>query len=124
MYTLIIAFIILLSILLILVVIAQNPKGGGLSSQFGGSGVSQVMGVKKTGDILEKLTWGFAIGIFLLALSSNLFINENTKSGESPNIQNAQDQSALPNSQQLIDSDPLEPALNDLDLLSAPDSSN
>ena len=82
------------------------------------------MGVKKTGDILEKLTWGFAIGIFLLTLSSNLFINENTKSGESPNIQNAQDQSALPNSQQLIDSDPLEPALNDLDLLSAPDSSN
>ena len=59
MYTLIIGVIIFLSLLLILVVLAQNPKGGGLSSQFGGAGVSQVMGVKKTGDLLEKLTWWF-----------------------------------------------------------------
>jgi preprotein translocase subunit SecG len=53
MYTLIIGVIIFLSLLLILVVLAQNPKGGGLSSQFGGAGVSQVMGVKKTVDLLE-----------------------------------------------------------------------
>ena len=56
MYALIVGVIIVLALLLILVVLAQNPKGGGLSSQFGGSGASQVMGVKKTGDFLEKAT--------------------------------------------------------------------
>src|SRR3954470_16401722 len=60
------------SVLLVLVVLAQNAKGGGLSSQFGGSGASNLIGVKKTGDLLERLTWGFAIGIMILALATNL----------------------------------------------------
>ena len=80
MYTLIIGVIIFASLLLVLTVLAQNPKGGGLSSQFGGAGASQVMGVKKTGDLLEKLTWGFSITILLLTLLSNLFIEENQTS--------------------------------------------
>jgi preprotein translocase subunit SecG len=72
MYTLVIGIIIFLAILLVLVVLAQNSKGGGLSSQFGGSGASNIMGVKKTGDLLEKLTWGFIVGIMVLALSAHL----------------------------------------------------
>src|SRR5882672_6260773 len=60
------------SVLLVLVVLAQNSKGGGLSSQFGGSGASNLIGVKKTGDILERLTWAFAIAIMLLSLGTNL----------------------------------------------------
>jgi preprotein translocase subunit SecG len=74
MYTLIIGFIIFFAVLLVLVILAQNAKGGGLSNQFGGSGASNLIGVKKTGDLLEKLTWGFAIGIMVLAMSTN-FIN-------------------------------------------------
>lgn len=58
--------------MLVLVILAQNSKGGGLSSQFGGSGASNIIGVKKTGDLLERLTWGFLIAIMVIALSSNL----------------------------------------------------
>ena len=122
MYTLIIGVIIFLSLLLILVVLAQNPKGGGLSSQFGGAGVSQVMGVKKTGDLLEKLTWGFSIAILSLTLLSNLFIEENQNFIESPNIENVQGQAPLPNLQESIDPNALAPELNDLNVNS--DSAN
>jgi preprotein translocase subunit SecG len=108
--------------LLILVVLAQNPKGGGLSSQFGGAGVSQVMGVKKTGDLLEKLTWGFSITILSLTLLSNLFIEKNQNFIESPNIENVQDQALLPNLQESIDPNTLAPELNDLNVNS--DSAN
>ncbi|MEO9475314.1 MAG: preprotein translocase subunit SecG [Cyclobacteriaceae bacterium] len=99
MYALIIGIIILVAVLLVLVVLAQNPKGGGLSSQFGGSGAGQVMGVKKTTDLLEKLTWGFAIALLVLTLSTNFFLTGDEGSGEfiSPNIENAQQQqNALP----------------------------
>ena len=51
---------------------AQNSKGGGLTSQFGGSGASNMIGVKKTGDLLEKLTCGFIIAIFVLSIGTNL----------------------------------------------------
>jgi preprotein translocase subunit SecG len=76
MYTLIIALILLLSILLVLVILAQNSKGGGLSSQFGGSSASNIIGVKKTGDLLEKLTWGFIVVIMALSLTTN-FVDSN-----------------------------------------------
>lgn len=116
MYTLIIGVIIFLSLLLILVVLAQNPKGGGLSSQFGGAGVSQVMGVKKTGDLLEKLTWGFSITILSLTLLSNLFIEENQNFIESPNIENVQGRAPVSNGQQSLDPNTLAPELNDLNV--------
>jgi preprotein translocase subunit SecG len=70
MYAFIIGLIIFFAVLLILVILAQNSKGGGLSSQFGGSSASNIIGVKKTGDLLEKLTWAFLIGIVVLSLST------------------------------------------------------
>lgn len=72
MYVLLVSGAIFFAILLVLVVLAQNSKGGGLSNQFGGSGASNLIGVKKTGDILERLTWGFAIAIMVLSLATNL----------------------------------------------------
>jgi preprotein translocase subunit SecG len=72
MYVLLISLAIVSAILLVLVVLAQNSKGGGLSSQFGGSGASNLIGVKKTGDVLERLTWGFAIAIIVFSLATNL----------------------------------------------------
>ena len=72
MFILVISLIILFAVLLVLVILAQNSKGGGLTSQFGGSSASNIIGVKKTGDLLEKLTWGFIIAIMILALSTNL----------------------------------------------------
>ena len=72
LYTLLISLAIFAAVLLVLIVLAQNAKGGGLSSQFGGSGASNLIGVKKTSDLLERLTWGFAIAIMVFALSTNL----------------------------------------------------
>lgn len=75
MYIALISLIIFICVLLVLVVLAQNSKGGGLSSQFGGGGTSQLMGVKRTGDLLEKLTWGFAIALMVLSLSSHAMLD-------------------------------------------------
>lgn len=89
--------ILIAAVLLILVVLAQNPKGGGLSSQFGGSGASNIIGVKKTSDLLEKLTWGFAIAIVVLSMGTKLLIN-NQSADEitSPNLDRAGEQQTLP----------------------------
>ena len=72
MYITIISIILILCVLLILVVMVQNPKGG-LSGEFGGS-ASQMMGVKKTTDLLEKLTYGFMFAIAVLATYANVEI--------------------------------------------------
>lgn len=65
--------IILSSIILGVIVLIQNPKGGGLSSSLGGFS-NQLMGVKQTTDVLEKGTWLFAAIIGVLCLTSTLFI--------------------------------------------------
>lgn len=93
MTTLIIGIILFLSILSILIVLAQNSKGGGLSSQFGGSGASNIIGVKRTGDLLEKLTWGFMIAIMILSLSTN-FITPRTGGPNNEILQKAGEQAA------------------------------
>jgi len=72
MYTFLISLALFSAFMLVLVILAQNSKGGGLTSQFGGSGASNIMGVKKTGDLLERLTWGFVIAIMLIALGTNM----------------------------------------------------
>ena len=91
MYTLIISLIILFAILLVLVILAQNSKGGGLTSQFGGSSASNIIGVKKTGDLLEKLTWGFILAIVVLILSTN-FINPNVSGNTNDVLERAGEQ--------------------------------
>ena len=61
------AVIAILAVLMVLIVLAQDSKSGALSSNFG---ASQLMGVKRTTDLLEKLTWGFMIGIMVLTMGS------------------------------------------------------
>src|SRR5215216_5244195 len=73
MTVLFIILIILASVILSLIVLVQNPKGGGLASNIGGFS-SQFMGVKQTTDVLEKGTWIFAAVIGLLCIMSTIFI--------------------------------------------------
>ena len=101
MFGAIIAFSIITAVLLIIVVLAQNPKGGGLSSQFGGSGASQLMGVKKTTDFLEKATWTLAIVLMLLTMSSKFAFQPNSGSLTSPAIERAQEENQLPSIESL-----------------------
>jgi preprotein translocase subunit SecG len=59
--------IIIVSILLIFVVLVQNPKGGGLSSNFGAP--SQLGGVQRANDVIEKATWILASAIAVITLA-------------------------------------------------------
>jgi preprotein translocase subunit SecG len=68
MYLLFSILILIACILLILIVLVQNSKGGGLASNFSAS--NQVMGVKKTADFLEKATWSLAIALVVLSLAA------------------------------------------------------
>ncbi len=80
------SLIIIASIVLGLIILIQNPKGGGLASSFGGFG-NQLMGVKQTTDVLEKGTWLFAAIIGVLCLTSAMFIPK-TGGGANDNLIN------------------------------------
>ncbi len=60
----------------------QNPKGGGLSSSFGG-GQQQIGGVKSTSDFLDKSTWVLSIIILVLILISNVTLMNDSDNSDS-----------------------------------------
>ncbi len=95
MYTLFISLTIIAAVLLVLVVLAQNSKGGGLSSQFGGSGASNLIGVKKTGDLLERLTWGCAIAVMVFSLATN-FTTQAPGAESNELLERTKEQQSLP----------------------------
>lgn len=65
-YTLLVVLICLVALLMIFIVLIQESKGGGLSSNFSSS--NQIMGVKKTTDVVEKATWGLAIAMVIISV--------------------------------------------------------
>ncbi|MGC4040366.1 MAG: preprotein translocase subunit SecG [Flavobacterium sp.] len=69
-FTIFLVLITIVCFLLIIVIMVQNPKGGGLSSSLGGS--TQMGGVQKTTDFLDKSTWTLATVLILLILLSSL----------------------------------------------------
>lgn len=73
MTILFVILIILASVILSLIVLVQNPKGGGLAGNVAGFS-NQFMGVKQTTDVLEKGTWIFAAVIAILCITSTMFI--------------------------------------------------
>ena len=73
MTILFIILVILASVVLSLIVLVQNPKGGGLAGNVAGFS-NQFMGVKQTTDVLEKGTWIFAAVIAILCITSVFFI--------------------------------------------------
>jgi preprotein translocase subunit SecG len=92
MYSLLLIIVIIVCVLLGLIVLIQNPKGGGLSSNFSSS--SQLMGVQKTGDFLEKGTWFLAIFLMVLSLAINVAV----KSGATKADNSAEKAHTLQNS--------------------------
>lgn len=68
--------IVLAAIFLILIVLVQNSKGGGLAAGFSSS--NQIMGVRKTTDFLEKATWSLAGTIVVLSIVSAAFITRSS----------------------------------------------
>ena len=64
--------ILIASIFLILIVLVQNSKGGGLASGF--SSTNQIMGVRKTTDFVEKATWTLAGTVVILSIVASAFL--------------------------------------------------
>lgn len=85
MFTIFLVLITIVCFLLIVVIMVQNPKGGGLSSSLGGS--TQLGGVQKTTDFLDKSTWTLATVLMVLILLSSLSFNGGTS--DSKIIENA-----------------------------------
>ncbi|QQL48773.1 preprotein translocase subunit SecG [Mucilaginibacter ginkgonis] len=96
MYFILIIVAIIVCILLGFIVLIQNPKGGGLSSNFSSS--SQLMGVQKTGDILERGTWILAITLMVLSLAINVAVKSSTgrAAGAGSEYQNQIDKASAP----------------------------
>ncbi len=65
----------IVAVLLVLIIMVQNPKGGGLSSSFGGGGSQSVGGgVQSTTNFLDKSTWALSIALLALVLLSNFSV--------------------------------------------------
>jgi preprotein translocase subunit SecG len=72
LYTVIVILILLVCLFLAVVVLIQNSKGGGLAANF--SAPNQIMGVRKTTETIEKITWGLAIALMVLSLFATISI--------------------------------------------------
>ncbi|MDR2361101.1 MAG: preprotein translocase subunit SecG [Prevotellaceae bacterium] len=76
MYIVIAILLIIASILLTLVVLVQNSKGGGLAANFAAGNTA--FGVRQTADFLEKATWTLAIAVLVLSLAATMFVSSGT----------------------------------------------
>jgi len=89
-----IILLIIICVALGLFVLVQNPKGGGLAT--GGSG-SNMFGVQRTGDVLEKGTWVLLTLIVVLTLSITTIAKSGSSStGEASKIQEHLDKTPTP----------------------------
>jgi preprotein translocase subunit SecG len=96
-FSIFLVLILSVSFLLILVIMVQNPKGGGLSSSFGGDS-QQLGGVKKTSDFLDKSTWVLAGILLILILLSNLTVNTSSENLDSKLLNPNDIESSIPES--------------------------
>jgi preprotein translocase subunit SecG len=76
MYIILTVFIVLVCIFLSIVVLIQNPKGGGVSATFSGAS-QQLFGASRSSDVVEKTTWTLAVLMMVFCLSSAFFIDRN-----------------------------------------------
>ncbi len=69
LFTVLTVLILIASILITLIVLLQNGKGGGLASNF--TAGNATFGVRQTADILEKITWGLVAFIFVVSIATS-----------------------------------------------------
>ena len=88
MYVFLTIIAVVAAILLVLIVLVQNSKGGGLASSFASS--NQIMGVRKTTDLLEKATWTLITIIVLCSILAAGFAKQKTVTATSAIADEAQ----------------------------------
>ncbi len=102
--------IVLACVLMILVVMIQNSKGGGISSAFGASAATQVLGARRGNELIEKITWGLAISLAVLAISGNLLLSLGTTSETNLRMGNSIENQVIDNAIQMPDQSTFEQA--------------
>ena len=96
MYTFFIAIEIIVSALLVISILMQASKGGGLAGSFGSSNIGTVFGVRRTSDFLSKTTTGLAIVFIVLALFINLVVLPKGERAQESVIQSVPPPATLP----------------------------
>ncbi len=91
MYVFISILILIVCVILGLIVLVQNPKGGGLAANFGSG--NQFMGARQTADFLEKASWTLAIVLLVLSLTATMIIPR----GHGKTLQNSELQKKIDN---------------------------
>ena len=82
MYTVLVTICAIISGFLIIIVLMQSSKGGGLAGTFGGAGMGTVFGTRRTADFLSKATWWLGGILAILAIITNLFFLPGSTSSE------------------------------------------
>ena len=77
LFTVLTILVLIASVLITLIVLLQNGKGGGLASNFVAG--NQTFGVRQTTDILEKSTWGLVAFIFVVSIVTTFTLNNGAK---------------------------------------------
>ena len=77
LFTVLTVLVLIASVLITLIVLLQNGKGGGLASNF--TAGNQTFGVRQTTDILEKITWGLVAFIFVVSIVSTFTLGNKGK---------------------------------------------
>jgi preprotein translocase subunit SecG len=100
MYSVITILMIVVCVFLILIVLVQNSKGGGLAANFSSS--NQILGVRKTADFLEKATWTLAGSLVVLCVFAAILTTSRTEiesegSMLDKQVENAVDPTSIPN---------------------------
>lgn len=83
MFTFLIVFQVILSVLLVISILMQSSKGGGLAGTFGGGQAGMMFGVRRTADFLIRATQVLAGLFMLLSLVTNIFFLPRGTSAES-----------------------------------------
>jgi preprotein translocase subunit SecG len=105
MVTFVLILTIITALLLIVVAALQNSKKEGGGNALGSMGAHQIIGVKKTGDLLEQVTWGLLITLFVLSITTFTLIKKGKRTPQSPNLERIEQQNLLtePNQEGAVD---------------------
>ena len=95
MYNAIVILIVVASVLMCLIVLIQESKGGGLASGFADN--NAMLGVRKTTDVVEKTTWGLAAVMVILSILSVAFLGNFSTSSSTIMEQSVEQQATNPN---------------------------
>ena len=82
MVTVMVVLIALVCVLLMIAILIQNPKGGGVDSTFGGTASNQMFGAAKSADFIEKATWFLAAALFVLCIFTSIMVSGDANAGQ------------------------------------------